>query len=477
MSPLAAAVMTPLRCISIRFGTPIPNTMPATSNVMSNSHRVKPDWRFAFMGRQCTGGPAAAGRSPDDRLWPTDERRLGQPDYGKPAHASGVPSGAAVHPRPSCVAHDHGPGCVRATGVAENDGAVGAATTVVGPKLEDVPIRRDRAVALRLVDIEQWLMRRTLRRTDVVVIDERDPAGVVASPGAVHRAPSADAHTTTGRPRLIASLRATCTASTRAFTSAVSRVSSAIPPEAWYTDPDRTLAISSVQSSSHSVKPAGLATFRLSVRSEPAEPRLSPTMVARAAATQAEPETPVAPISGVARSSTRLESSLGVRRTRGLYFASPDFSKVSYGEQEILQLLSSAGCFPDAQRIDVALVILAKPQHLSADQIIASIRCERLARVQGDGYNTLNLFCERGLLRTVEVDPARPYYDSTIQAHHHFYNVDTGELTDIPVDAITLNVKRRCRLDGAGRRRRRDPRARRPRLSVLRSRGLGLSFP
>ena len=47
-------------------------------------------------------------------------------------------------------------------------------------------------------------------------------------------------------------------------------------------------------------------------------------------------------------------------------------------------------------------------------------------------YNTLNLFCERGLLRTVDVDPSRQYYDSSIESHHHFYNVDTGELIDIP---------------------------------------------
>ena len=55
-------------------------------------------------------------------------------------------------------------------------------------------------------------------------------------------------------------------------------------------------------------------------------------------------------------------------------------------------------------------------------------------------YNTLNLFCERGLLRTVDVDPTRQYYDSSTGAHHHFYNVDTGELTDIPLDSVTLRV-------------------------------------
>jgi Fur family iron response transcriptional regulator len=108
--------------------------------------------------------------------------------------------------------------------------------------------------------------------------------------------------------------------------------------------------------------------------------------------------------------------------------------------EEISQLLTARGVLPTAQRIDVALVILAQPQHLSADQIIAGIRAMGSRVSKATVYNTLNLFRERGLLRTVEVDPTRQYYDSTIEPHHHFYNVDTGELTDIPVDAVKLTV-------------------------------------
>jgi len=107
---------------------------------------------------------------------------------------------------------------------------------------------------------------------------------------------------------------------------------------------------------------------------------------------------------------------------------------------EISRRLVAHGVLPTAQRIDVGLVILSKPQHLSADQIIAAIRGMGSRVSKATVYNTLNLFRERGLLRTVEVDPTRQYYDSTIDAHHHFYNVDTGEITDIPLDAIAVNV-------------------------------------
>jgi Fur family iron response transcriptional regulator len=95
---------------------------------------------------------------------------------------------------------------------------------------------------------------------------------------------------------------------------------------------------------------------------------------------------------------------------------------------------------PTAQRLDVASVILVRPQHLSAEQVIAAIRVSGSRVSKATVYNTLNLFCERGLVRTVEVDPTRQFYDSSTAAHHHFYNVDTGELTDIPLEGVTFNV-------------------------------------
>ena len=48
------------------------------------------------------------------------------------------------------------------------------------------------------------------------------------------------------------------------------------------------------------------------------------------------------------------------------------------------------------------------------------------------------IFSEFGLIREINVDPARKFYDSTTHAHHHFYNVDTGELRDIPDALVTF---------------------------------------
>lgn len=107
----------------------------------------------------------------------------------------------------------------------------------------------------------------------------------------------------------------------------------------------------------------------------------------------------------------------------------------------ISELLSERGVFPTPQRLDVAEVILAQPQHLSADQIIARMRRTGSRVSKATVYNTLNLFCERGLLRTVEVDPSRLFYDSTIEPHHHFFDVETGELVDIPLEGVQLALE------------------------------------
>ena len=90
------------------------------------------------------------------------------------------------------------------------------------------------------------------------------------------------------------------------------------------------------------------------------------------------------------------------------------------------------------QRVEIASVLLERPQHLSADQIIEKLRVNGSAVSKATVYNTLNLFSQRGLIKEVMVDPVRKFYDSTTHAHHHFYNVDSGQLSDIPDGEIRL---------------------------------------
>jgi Fur family iron response transcriptional regulator len=105
---------------------------------------------------------------------------------------------------------------------------------------------------------------------------------------------------------------------------------------------------------------------------------------------------------------------------------------------EILTEFDNHDILPTPQRIEIAGILLAKPQHLSAEQIIDRLRVQGSSVSKATVYNTLQLFGERGLVKECLVDPERLFYDSTTTPHYHFYNTDTGELTDIPQQAVTV---------------------------------------
>lgn len=102
----------------------------------------------------------------------------------------------------------------------------------------------------------------------------------------------------------------------------------------------------------------------------------------------------------------------------------------------LLSLFEKHGILPTPQRVEVAGILLERPQHLSAEHIIDKLKATESGVSKATVYNTLNLFCERGLIKEVMVDPVRKFYDSTTHPHHHFYNVDSGELSDIPDEQV-----------------------------------------
>ena len=54
-------------------------------------------------------------------------------------------------------------------------------------------------------------------------------------------------------------------------------------------------------------------------------------------------------------------------------------------------------------------------------------------------YNTLNLFSTKNLVRELVIDKSKVVYDSNVEPHHHIYNVDTGELTDLGAQGISVS--------------------------------------
>ncbi len=112
---------------------------------------------------------------------------------------------------------------------------------------------------------------------------------------------------------------------------------------------------------------------------------------------------------------------------------------MSYSRQELIALLRKYGIAPTHQRLEIANVLFSRGEHLAAEQILALANERHAETSKATVYNTLNLFRDCGLIREVIVDPKRVFYDPNTQPHHHLYNVDTGEITDIPAADLAVS--------------------------------------
>lgn len=106
-------------------------------------------------------------------------------------------------------------------------------------------------------------------------------------------------------------------------------------------------------------------------------------------------------------------------------------------DDALVARLKGKGINPTSQRLEILRLLLARCEHLSADQVFNLVNGDSAERVsKATVYNTLGLFADRGLVREVIADPARVFYDPNIEPHHHIYNVTDGTLTDIDDDSV-----------------------------------------
>src|SRR5579872_4266948 len=123
-----------------------------------------------------------------------------------------------------------------------------------------------------------------------------------------------------------------------------------------------------------------------------------------------------------------------------MYAPSPASGPAGGATDEVCgRRLAECGIRPTAQRVRIAELLLSAPQHLSAEQILATLRCSGARVSKATVYNTLNLFAERGLIRQLSVDGSRAWFDSNVAAHYHFHDVTSGALIDVPVPEVEFS--------------------------------------
>jgi len=105
---------------------------------------------------------------------------------------------------------------------------------------------------------------------------------------------------------------------------------------------------------------------------------------------------------------------------------------------DILRRLRQSGIQPTAQRLAVARFVLDTTSHPTAEEVWQRVRRGSPTLSRATVYNTLNLLVEKGLLKAQVVREGAVVFDAHVARHHHFVDEETGEIQDVPWDAVKV---------------------------------------
>ncbi|MBL6605618.1 MAG: transcriptional repressor [Alphaproteobacteria bacterium] len=107
--------------------------------------------------------------------------------------------------------------------------------------------------------------------------------------------------------------------------------------------------------------------------------------------------------------------------------------------EEAAMKLRAASLRPTRQRIAIAERLLdGRARHVSAEQLRDELVAYGQPMALATIYNCLHQFEEAGLLRPVHHAGDAVLYDTNLGDHHHFVDVETGELIDIDPGEILM---------------------------------------
>lgn len=109
--------------------------------------------------------------------------------------------------------------------------------------------------------------------------------------------------------------------------------------------------------------------------------------------------------------------------------------------EQIERVLRDAGIQPTAQRIAIGRYVLCEADHPTAEQVKGWVDLNFPKISLATVYNTLNAFVQAGLLHEVRLpDRDAVVFDNHLDPHHHFLDLATGEIVDLPSDAVRVDL-------------------------------------
>ena len=109
---------------------------------------------------------------------------------------------------------------------------------------------------------------------------------------------------------------------------------------------------------------------------------------------------------------------------------------------EIVNKLRSSQLRPTKQRIKVAEFLFNREKtfHFTVDKLNKILNRGDSVKISlATIYNTVDAFKKAGHLKEILTNNNTSYFDTNVRSHHHFYDDDTNELTDINFNEIEVS--------------------------------------
>ena len=104
--------------------------------------------------------------------------------------------------------------------------------------------------------------------------------------------------------------------------------------------------------------------------------------------------------------------------------------------------LRASGLRPTKQRLAICKILFNRKEtfHFTIDQLKKIVERNGKKKISlATLYNTVHAFEKKGYLKEISLKGNQTFFDTNTKSHHHFYDEETTELTDIKNENISIN--------------------------------------
>ena len=104
--------------------------------------------------------------------------------------------------------------------------------------------------------------------------------------------------------------------------------------------------------------------------------------------------------------------------------------------------LRASGLRPTKQRLAISKVLFNRKEtfHFTIDELKKITEKNIKKKISlATLYNTVHAFEKKGYLKEISLKGNKTFFDTNTKTHHHFYDEETMQLTDIKNENISIN--------------------------------------